>query len=194
MAERFQFGPRFHLEGLLLVAAPNWNDSVLGRSVCLVVHHGAQGSVGLVLNQTLQADTPELWEHLFDEGTAPTPTSIHFGGPNSGPVVAIHSRPDMAEFSCGESVLFAAQRENLKRLVSECEPSTFRLLVGQVNWEPCQLDEEIDAGNWLPIPASPDLVFADEAEMWARAMRQIGNHFVANITGTPHLPQSVLAN
>ena len=102
--------------------------------------------------------------------------------------------PDLAEFASTEGVYFAAQLENLQRLLALDEPSEVRIIVGQAAWKPGELDNELREGKWLPIPVTPQLVFCSEDEMWARAMRQIGNHFVVAITSATGQPASPLLN
>ncbi len=184
-----------HFQGCILVASPTWSNELYARSVCLLVHHGKEGSVGLFLNRSLPESPAELWRHLAGENkTAGSQRTLHFGGPMSGPVIALHNRPDLAEFTSVDGVYVAAQLEHLQKLVQVDDQAEVRFIVGQAAWQPGELDNELRHGKWLPLPISPQLVFSNEDEMWARAMRQIGNHFVASITGAIGQPTSVLLN
>ena len=63
--------------GKLLVASPLLVDPMFGRSVCLVVHHDADGAMGVLLNRPLQLVNAQLWSML------------HSGSPgNQGPAKA----------------------------------------------------------------------------------------------------------
>lgn len=184
-----------HFEGCILVASPTWSSQMYGRSVCLLVHHGKEGSVGVFLNRSFPETPAELWKHLAGEKAADgSQPRLHFGGPMSGPVIAVHDQPDLAEYTSVDGVYMAAQLENLQRLVQSQEEAEVRIIIGQATWKPGELEAELRDGKWLPMPVSPQLVFSSEDEMWSRAIRQIGNHFVASITGASGQPASVLLN
>jgi len=198
MTNRFEIDD--HFQGCILVASPTWSNELYARSVCLLVHHGKEGSVGIFLNRSLSDSPAELWKHLAvdnlagDNKSAGSARTLHFGGPMSGPVIALHNRPDLAEYTPVDGVYVAAQLENLQQLVQADSEAEVRIIVGQAAWQPGELDNELRQGKWLPLPISPQLVFSNEDEMWVRAMRQIGNHFVASITGATGQPASVLLN
>ncbi len=183
-----------HFQGCILVAAPSWNSGLYARCVCLLVHHGEEGSVGVFLNRSMSESPADLWEHLAGDAGKSMHRTLHFGGPKSGPVIAVHNRPDLAEFASADGVYFAAQLENLQRLLAAEDKAEVRIIVGQAAWKPGELDNELREGKWLPIPVTPQLVFSNEDEMWGRAMRQIGNHYVVAITGATGQPTSPLLN
>ncbi|MEM7473760.1 MAG: YqgE/AlgH family protein [Planctomycetota bacterium] len=176
------------LEGKLLVAAPNWEDEDFQHSVCLVVHHGQDGAVGILLNRHFDLDAKELWQHL-SEGKFELPADmLHLGGPQSGPVVALHGCDSLAEFETAEGVYMAAEIENLKSLLQSAlgdssAESGLKIIVGQADWEAGELEGQMQMGAWLPIEPSAEIVFEEQAWMWRKAMAHIGNSFVREITG-----------
>lgn len=185
----------FSLEGQLLVAAPSWESQLFGRSVCLVVHHDRDGAVGVFLNRCVQFDTGQLWQHLTGQSLKAQQTAIHFGGPQSGPVVAVHNREDLAEYTSGDGVYFAAQIPHLQQLLKLASGDTeLKIIVGQADWAAGELDQQFAAGKWLPLPVMPKIVFAQGARMWGQAMREVGNRFVASITGAHGQPLDLLSN
>jgi putative transcriptional regulator len=169
------------LTGNLLVASSIVDDPVYSRGVCLVVHQDDGRAVGVMLNRPMQPEPAALMEMLGKDGNAkpnrlastrgqsslpanPLGT-VHFGGPLSGPVVAIHPLSQYAEAETGQGIYVAAQKQNLEDLVRE-QPCPYRLIVGHLGWESDQLQAEIDAGLWHPMPATVDTVFRNAAEMW----------------------------
>lgn len=124
---------------------------------------------------------------LETDSTGMTPLGqLHFGGPVSGPVVALHDSSDHAEMETSEGIYVAAQKDHLEELVrsrSEC----FRLIVGHLRWAPGALQSEIDAGLWHPIPATPEEVFAPAVGMWPRLVRRATSRSMAGWIGTTDL-------
>ncbi len=174
-----------------MIASPQVSDAFFGRSVCLVVEHNSNGdAVGVVLNRPVISDVTPLWRELTSGSThtAQPPQHLHFGGPVSGPVVAVHDQEALADAGNGQGVYLAAQADTLKKLVF-IAPEHYRLVVGHAVWTDGQLEKEIRQGLWYVLPALPDLVFASDDEMWMRGMRRVGTMLVQNVVGTSHVPR-----
>lgn len=183
------------LTGHLLVAAPDWVHPTFSRSVCLIVRHDTGGAVGIILNRSLEFDPKVLWQQLAGENSSAPKAEIHSGGPQSGPVVALHSQANLAEYTSGEGVYLAAQLPNLRQLVKTVQkPTQLKIIVGQADWPAGQLEQEFFGGNWSALPVSRDVVFCDADQMWWRAIREIGNRFVTTISGAHGQPNDVLSN
>jgi putative transcriptional regulator len=118
---------------------------------------------------------------------------VHFGGPLSGPVVAVHGSSELAEAETGQGIYVAAQKQHLEDLVRH-KPSPYRLIVGHLGWEPDQLMAEIHAGVWHLVPATADVVFDNDNEMWAKLVRRATAHSVARWIGTPDVPAAQQLN
>jgi len=169
------------LAGQLLVSTDRCADNVLRGSVCLVLHHGDEGSMGLVLNRAIDFDVDNLWKYLKapnDKEVRP----IRFGGPMSGPILALHNQEQLAEVAAASGVYVAAHVDKLQKLVAS-HAGEVRIVVGQVLWKVGQLEHEFEDGAWLSLPATPELVFAPEEDMWRRGMREVGNRYIALVTG-----------
>ncbi len=191
---RLEQSPNYNLAGFLLVAAPNWHHEHYGRSVCLVVHHSPERAIGVMLNRHLPIPADELWQKLAGDKPART-AAIHFGGPQAGPVVALHDRRELAEFTSAEGVYFAAQIQNLKQLAaSPNDEAQVKIIVGQADWGAGELDRQFVEGKWFPLPVSSRLVFSDDSEMWPRAMYRVGDFVVASMSGARVQPVDILTN
>lgn len=126
-------------------------------------------------------------KHLSDlSPTVPKSFSgmLHFGGPLSGPVVAIHQTSQYAEAETGTGIYVAAQKQHLENLLRD-QSSPYRLIVGHLGWEWGQLDAEIKAGRWHIVPATAEAVFAPAAEMWPRLIRRATASSMARWIGVP---------
>ena len=91
--------PRISLAGYLLVAAPGCQDPVFARSVCIIVEHSKEQTIGIMLNRRLSIETESLWDQLLEGAAKPSNSISHvnFGGPHNGPVLAIHDNQMLAE-------------------------------------------------------------------------------------------------
>ncbi|RMF37851.1 MAG: YqgE/AlgH family protein [Planctomycetota bacterium] len=179
------------VEGRLIVAAPGWHDDRLGRTVCYVVHHGPQGSVGVVLNRCVGPSVAKAIDWLIDgRSDSRRLNQLYVGGPSAGPLVAIHDNVSHAEFQVGDGLCFTASLGKLRDLLAESsEGANLKLVIGQVGWKAGQLDTQLRQGNWYVLPADPRIVFAEHDQMWRRAMRQVGDYYLAMITGCRGVPR-----
>ncbi len=188
MSNRIPHQPNhLSLGGQLLVATARCDDSMLQGTVCLVLHHGEEGSMGLVLNKSIDFEVGGLWKFLKAPEQKPHRV-VRFGGPMSGPILALHNQEQWAEVCAASGVYIAAHVDKLQKLVA-AQQGEVRIIVGQVLWKVGQLEQEIESGVWLPVPATPELVFAPEEEMWRRGMCEVGNRYISMITGAvapPH--------
>jgi putative transcriptional regulator len=192
----------FSISGMLLVATPKISEGLFQQSVCLVVDHGEHGAAALLLNRPIAiAETK-----LFELGSLPSPEGelpsisesikknrLHFGGPCSGPLVAIHDQAQFGDAGGGNGIYLAADIAKMKQ-AADSAPDHFRLVIGHSLWKKGQLEREIQEGNWYVIPAIPDLVFSADDEMWGRGLCFVGRAIVANVTGLKYFPTSPLLN
>jgi putative transcriptional regulator len=109
---------------------------------------------------------------------------IHFGGPQSGPVVAIHQESELAEAETGAGIYVAAQKQHLENLVRR-DQVPYRLIVGHLGWKSENLAAEINAGVWHVVPASAEAVFSPAGEMWPGLIRRATSKSLAKWIGVP---------
>ncbi len=186
------------LTGNLLVASSIVSDPIYLHGVCLVVHHDEENVIGVMLNRPMQPNpaallqmfgepSPEsnrLRETMAETSAAATPLgTVHFGGPLSGPVVAIHQMSQYAEAETGSGIYVAAQKQHLEDLVRE-QPCPFRLIVGHLGWGTEKLQAELDAGMWHLLPATIDIVFSNAQQMWPGLVRRATTRSLARWIGT----------
>lgn len=114
---------------------------------------------------------------------------LHFGGPLSGPVVAIHPMSQYGEVETGQGIYVAAQKQHLESLVRQQE-GPCRLIVGHLGWQTEQLMTEIDQGIWHVVPATTQTVFSPAQEMWPRIIRRATTGSLAKWIGVNDVPQA----
>jgi putative transcriptional regulator len=184
------------INGMLLVATPKVSEGLFQQSVCLVVNHNQQGAAALLLNRpipTIDVLGAALSAKLPALASKPDISRLHFGGPCSGPLVAIHKHKEFAEAGGLNGIYIAADLAKVEQAAKVADDD-FRLIVGHSLWQPGQLENEIKSGCWYILPAMPDLVFAPDDEMWGRGMRFVGRALLSSMTGIKHFPESPLLN
>lgn len=175
--------PRVSLAGALLVASPALNQGVFEQSVCLVLEHSVDRAVGIVLNKPMQLSVasflakidPELAKHAAS-------SPVHFGGPASGPILAVHDAPEFAEGGNQLGIYLSAQVDHLKQLALSTN-RRLKVYAGNFIWGPSELDQQVIDGGWHVLPAVPEIVFEDESIMWGKAIRSVANQIYFEATG-----------
>lgn len=153
------------LAGKLLVAAPHLVDPNFWRTVVLLIEHGEDGALGLVLNRATDIPVTDYlpsWEdHLVPPGV------VHYGGPVE-PEVAIALGRDARSSHAGIPGL------TLVDLTEDPDDETPRVRVfsGYAGWSPGQLEAELSEGAWFMVDAAPDDVFADPEGLWRAVLRR----------------------
>lgn len=104
-----------------------------------------------------------------------------------------HTKPELAEAEAAPGVYVAAQVATLRKLGAS-QGVDCRWLVGHTAWPHGELEKQIEAGWWYPIPATPDLVFSAMDEVWYRGVRRAGDLTLALLTGCPPVPNSGVWN
>ncbi len=180
------------LKGHFLVASPYLTDPNFIRTVVLMIHHSEEGAFGVVVNRIASSSIRELWEHITKR-TCKLEQLVNIGGPVSGPLMAIHTHPDIAEIEILPGLYFSAQRDHLEKLV-ESEKQPLRLFIGHSGWGKGQLERELRQGAWFTLPASVEDVFGDESEMWHRLTTQVGRQILMSAVKLKGLPSDPTLN
>lgn len=107
---------------------------------------------------------------------------VHFGGPLSGPVVAVHGTRSLAEAEAGQGVFMAAQREHLEQLIKNGD-NDFRLIIGHSAWTTDQLSQEFSAGYWHILPATRETTLPVRVDLWPQLIRRATGASVASWVG-----------
>jgi len=165
----------------LLVAMPQLLDPNFRRSVVLMVEHGSDGSLGLIVNRPGPLLLTALLEHLEAPWGGDPDATVGVGGPvMAGSGWLLHEPIADLEPGSSGTVLAApgivlTTSEDTIRRVAERPPTRTMLLLGYAGWESGQLESELETGSWLHAEATPELVFDVAApDMWEAAVRSIG--------------------
>ena len=177
------------LRGRLLVAAPALYDPNFERTVVLVLEHGAEGALGVVLNRPsgtdLYAALPR-WERL-----AADPTVVFEGGPVAPTAAICLGRTSASSEPDGWHPLFGG----LATIDLERDPEDLggavhgiRVFAGYAGWGADQLEGEVAAGAWYVVDARPDDALSPAPdELWRAVLRRQRGRLamVANFPADP---------
>lgn len=157
------------------MATPGLVDPNFDRTVVLVLEHGDEGALGVVLNRSGPLSVSETF-HDWARITS-RPPSVFIGGPVAAETVitlAHATDPDAPPEEWvpvfgGVGVLNVGSSPDGVALLID----GMRVFAGYAGWAPGQLEGEIEAGGWFVVDAQPDDVFtADPELLWAAVMRR----------------------
>lgn len=171
------------LAGRLVVATPELRDGNFAHTVVLVLDHGAEGALGVVLNRPRSIDVRALMPAWGELAAAP---GVLFTG---GPVQADEALIGLGHGDGGGQEIVPGVRV----LDLETEPidhpdiGSVRLFVGYAGWGQGQLEQEIASGSWFVVDADADDSFTEDPEgLWRRVLSRQGGLFVT-VTEDPSL-------
>ena len=156
-------------KGVFLVAGSDMTDPRFHESVVLLLDHGEDGTLGLIINRASRISLSEVLPEL--EGPGLPSQVLFFGGPVglNGLLFLIHSdTPPERATPVMEDVYFSGDPELLEELLKQNPDShKLRVYVGRAGWAPGQLANEIARGSWRLVGGDPYTVFEkDLGEIW----------------------------
>jgi putative transcriptional regulator len=157
--------------GLFLYAAPGIADSRFAESVVLLVEHGEEGSMGLVVNRPTEMPIREALPSLR-ESKAST-LRVYWGGPVKPEAILALVRVPKASAGVKtvlEDAHLTGDLADVRAALSGPDPARrLRVYAGCAGWTAGQLATEVRAGVWVMDRADVDSVFApDPLALWDR--------------------------
>lgn len=164
--------------GTVLLAEPFMVDPNFKRAVLLLCEHHNEGSVGFILNKSIDMKINELIVDFpeFD-------SDVYFGGPvQTDTIHYIHSVGELLEDSqkISDGVYWGGDFEKLKFLISSelVMPKDIRFFVGYSGWTKDQLTDEMKYGSWVPADMHANYLFKSPIEdLWKQVMGNIGDTY-----------------
>ena len=162
-------------KGVFLVARREMPDLRFRESVILILDHGSDGTLGLIINRTTTILLTDALPRFKSIDKAQR--FLFFGGPVAvGSILfLIHSIVPLEPAKhIVDNVYWSGSSVLLKQLLhagkSEDE---LRLYLGYAGWSPGQLAAEINEGSWQLFRANPESIFSQEPDsLWQRLMEQ----------------------
>ncbi|MEM7247465.1 MAG: YqgE/AlgH family protein [Acidobacteriota bacterium] len=166
----------------LLVAMPSLQDPNFSRTVILLTSHGDDGSLGFIVNRTLDASVHQVLEGLGIHWQGDPDTPVWNGGPvtpQSGWVLFGGDAEEAELLGAEELVpgLHLSSSLDALRALADAPGPDFRLLLGYAGWGAQQLDGEVLRGDWLVMPVERGVFLGQPPEsVWPMAYRVMGLH------------------
>ncbi len=162
--------PSPSFQGQLLLASSRLVDPNFARSIVLMISHGKEGALGLVLNRPLEMTVKEACEQVL-ETTCDIEDPLHQGGPCEGPLMVLHTKPTAVQLEpeVVPGIHFTTDREKIEALLHD-EEIAAKYFVGYSGWGPGQLETEIESGSWIRTAATKELIFDEKTDQWSRLM------------------------
>lgn len=150
--------------GQLVVATPGLTDPNFAHAVVLLLEHGAEGAVGVVLNRPTDVPVTAVMPPV--SGVV-EPTVVFRGGPVQPQAVIA-----LAAGGQGQELLPGLRVADLR---DGSGGGGVRLFAGYAGWGAGQLEGEIAAGGWFVVPArAEDALTAEPGELWPRVLARQG--------------------
>lgn len=172
-----------------LIASPPLGDPNFDRTVVLLAIHGEGGALGFVVNRTAPLTLGELLSFAGYGGEKSADLSPVFVGgpvqPSSGWILGLDLEVsataevipvgDRLQITSSRDAFDALARDVKGRAAGEQVTKKRLVMLGYSGWAPGQLEGEIAAGAWLPVPLDEGILF-DVAveERWERAYALLG--------------------
>lgn len=173
-----------------LIASPPLGDPNFNRTVVLLAIHSDNGALGFVVNRAAPLPLGQLlaFAGYGNKGAGDTST-VYVGGPvqpSSGWLLCVDpslSSDDSGVIRVDDRIRVTSSRsafDALARDVGTRKPGAIdaqrrTVILGYSGWGPGQLEGEIAAGAWLPVPLDERVLFDVSLEnRWEQAYAILG--------------------
>lgn len=164
--------------GTFLVAGPRLTDPNFVETVILLISHGEDGAIGLIVNRPTNIPSEEALPEV--EELKGLNIRLHFGGPvHPQRLFALVETDRTLEGAQRvlKGVTFTGNRDALLTILKDAHlKRSARLYAGYAGWAPGQLEQEMRRGAWVIKDADVKSVFSPHPlELWNKLMgRGIG--------------------
>ena len=157
--------------GLFLYAAPGVADSRFAESVVLLIRHGPEGSMGIVVNRPTDMPLQDALDEVQEARGSALP--VYWGGPvQPEAILALVRAPSAspgAQAVLPDVHLTGDLADVRAALKGQDAAGSLRVYTGYTGWAAGQLAVEVRAGVWVLDRADAASVFApDPSKLWLR--------------------------
>ncbi len=165
-------------QGKILLSEPLLFDPFFKRSVVLLVEHNEEGSIGFVLNKTVNVNVADLVNDF-----PKIDSEVFWGGPiNRNHLFYMHTKGNLIEGS--KEILpglhWGGDFEELKVLIDTQQISSkdIRFFAGYSGWAKGQLEQELNEKSWIITKTNISTVMLNTGKnLWKDMMKKMGKKF-----------------
>lgn len=162
-------------KGVLLVAHPSLDDPNFHQTVVLIVEHGPEGTLGLILNRSTNVLLSEALPDLA--ALKGTNYRLFAGGPVAPVRLLMLFRlkdPSADAQPVFDGIYVGGTPAILERIITQAKPTdAFRVFAGVAGWAPGQLGFEMSQGAWATLPPDLTIFDKDPATLWLDCLRRL---------------------
>ena len=153
---------------LLYFSPSEDNSSYFTNSLIYVCEHNLEGSMGLIINRTINIKTDDLFKSLdLQLSSNPFQEKLLMGGPvNPGAVFVLH--PTLGKWestiSVNDEISLSTSKDILESIASGQGPDKYLITLGYSGWSAGQLDFELTENAWIIAPAKYEIIFDTRIE------------------------------
>lgn len=180
------------LQGQLLIASRELVDPNFRRTVVLLVQHGDEGALGLVLNRPTKIPIQEAWQQI-SETSCTINERLRLGGPCEGPLMVLHAHEPCGDIEVVPGLHFTSNSDQIEQLVAE-GTGPVRFFAGYAGWGATQLEHELNEGSWFVAPATLADALESDDGLWDLAMKRVGDAQLVSALHIKHIPPDLRMN
>ena len=167
-------------KGIFLVATPSLRDHNFRQTVILLCEHGEEGALGVIVNRPTKINITEVLPQIpILEGQK---HMVFSGGPvQRNHLLILYRTPEEPENThhVFNGVYLGGNMTALEEIVKNpFSPDNFRAFMGYSGWAPGQLENEMESGSWLTLPADSSFMFDwDHTRVWTDILQSLGTQY-----------------
>lgn len=136
-------------QGKILIAMPRVKSRIFQHTVIYIHTDDSSGTLGMITNHQVDSVQAKEWAETVGWDW---PDRIFYGGPVDAHLgYVVHSPDYMRETtqSISRDISFTSGKSILDDISRGTGPLDFALIVGYCSWQPGQLQNEIERGDWF---------------------------------------------
>ena len=165
-------------KGKILISEPFLKDINFARSVILLVDHGNEGSMGIIMNKQLSLMVNDVVKEFKYLEQIP----LFKGGPvDMDTLFYLHTLPHIKDsLYIGNGVYLNGDFNAIKKYILQGNPieGNIRFFLGYSGWDSNQLKHEIEENTWFIGDTNvTELLDIKGKDLWKNSLEKLGNKY-----------------
>jgi putative transcriptional regulator len=165
-------------KGRILISEPFLADSFFSRSIVYLTDHSEEGSVGFIINKSLDIKIENALEGFENYSD-----TISMGGPVAANTLHyLHTLGDLIPGSIWikDNLFWGGDLDAIRKLCSSgvIRSDQIRFFLGYSGWSAGQLQKELNENSWVIARVPPETVMKSRGEdSWREILRSINKKY-----------------